>query len=221
MPTTDLFPDATGNYAQWTVGAGSRPTCVQTNDGNTSRIDALAGSTPMDSYSCDDLPASAALVNTVIIRSYTRREGAGAGNSNHFTRLGGVDQAEPAFAHALSYTLRSDTVATPPGGGSWDVADVNGLEAGINHGSSGASDVRCTQIFLNVDYTDAGFGFITFFEILLPLIGGQLSFQEFVGALQLITLRHRNRPRWKRHEILKMWDEYKAWSRPSYLLLSR
>jgi len=219
MANTDIFPDAAGNYQQWINGAGSVPGNVQTNDGDTTRRQLASGNTGIDTFTLDDLPTDAEIINTVIARALLKRQGAGSGNFRNYIRENATDAFSGTFTVSTVYVTYSNTFATAPDASAWTPTSVNAMEGGYQRSSSGAAEVRCTQTFVNVDYEQAGSSFITFFSMLSPLIGGALTYAQFAQAMRLITLHHRNRIRWRADEMKAMWEAYRAWGHRAYLFV--
>ena len=176
MASRTLLPDAAGFYTAWTVGAGSRPTLAQTNDGDTSY--AITAGNVRDSYAVDNLQPSDVTVNSVTAHAYTKRTTSGAGTTKLFTRYNSVNDDGTFFSHNLNnYTIHSEAFANAPGGGGWTPAIVDATEVGLLHGGGAAPGVRYTQIWLVVVTTESsGESFIVLLSQILPLLGAALPF---------------------------------------------
>lgn len=158
MPTVTLYPRAVGCNSAWTVGAGSRPTCVATNDGDGSYIFTNT-SARIDSYILDLLPAAAVTVSQVDVHFVGRYgSGAPAPTIAVYQALTGCATSNEGASQTMGagYADYVATNTTRPGGGAWSVADVNGASFGVKYtGLTGDGQGLVTQIYANVTYATA------------------------------------------------------------------
>ena len=120
------------------------------DDDNTSYLQAAAdGYVEQYSLAAHTIP-SGSKVNSVSVHSRTRRlSGSGNTHSVHLV-LGGSSSVSATHVGATSWVSFTDLLARP-GGGSWTLSDLSTLEVGIKR--VGSIIVRCTSLWLIVDYT--------------------------------------------------------------------
>lgn len=159
MATEILRPNAAGYYSQWSA-AGDSPNyaCVDESsaDGDTTYCQLVFGNNGRDSYNLGAWPYSGKTINSVTVY-FTARTSA----SKHilpFLRLSSTDNDGTGVVVGATYAQYSETIARP-GGGDWSEADLANLEAGCYlYDNSGKAYGRVTQVYVVVDYSDAGGG---------------------------------------------------------------
>lgn len=213
MAIVNLLPTATGAYSAWTIGAGSRPTLAQTNDGLTSYC--LNRFLVHDSYAVDNMPADAASITTVQCQAYMNQDQSGdAGTCTLFVRYSATNTFGSAFGLTTSWVLKTYTFPNVPGGSGWTVAEVDGTEAGVRHDATSSVWAQYTMLFLRVTYVQSGETFIPFYysvlaPLLAPLIGAGLTLDQFTAAVRLVS-----RVRYDDAELEKMWRISNALTHP-------
>jgi hypothetical protein len=173
MPTTRLLPAAAGTDQAWSNGAGTVPTNVSTDDGDTTyRTTASASSVP-DTFFADALPVQATIVNTVDAAVKGRRSAGGTTRMNARWRLGGTALNGAIQIDSASYTLATEVAVARPGGGAWVKTDFPGGGAGAECGyittNTGVADtMRSTWAYFDVAWTPAAGGFFYLLGCWLP-----------------------------------------------------
>lgn len=96
----------------------------------------------------------------IYIRCRSEMAGAGAGDCRTIIRPTTTTYYGNIESPNTSYVLYSTQYAANPDGGSWDWTDIDGLAAGVYARSelrlSLYRPVRCTQVYIEVDYTPSG-----------------------------------------------------------------
>lgn len=223
MPSTNLLPDGNGHALQWTVGAGTRPTCVQTHDSDTSYVWINRTQAGTDAYTVDNMPANAGPITLVQSCFAYRRSGTG---TNSEVKSGAYYSGAHAWGalHSIgdSYVQSSDTLAQAPGGGSWTKAILDSSQVEFyNDGTGDANSVRVTMARLYVEYELAGgFSFI----IVGSLAAGLLVFpflEDFCrhvesGRPRVADAAALRTPRLRPDELSRTWREYREHPFPRY-----
>jgi hypothetical protein len=165
MPIITLLPNGAGtdNSGFYVNGAGNH-TNLQTDDGDASYVEIQLG---FRSVQVEDLPREAAGVNSVAVKSTSRRTG-GAFNIVHGIREGANVVSAPQRNIGGGYALYSDSFARPAGGGVWTVSNVNATQPRIAPTSTGLEHLRTTFLALEVDYSVQSGAFVF---LLLPFVG--------------------------------------------------
>ena len=151
-----LRPDGAGTYAQW-LGTG---TCLYTAvdeeiaDGDTTYIQITnnQGALEKAAFNLPNSAIGAGVINSVTVKMTAKKLG---DTSPHkiLTRTVSTDYVSAGYLD-LAYTERSIEYVTNPNTGlAWTWAQVNALEAGIQGYGSSAAWARCTQIYVEVDYS--------------------------------------------------------------------
>lgn len=214
MATVDLLPNGNGYSIQWVLSAGTRPSCLWTNDGATSYISKDTASVGIDSYTLDDMPAGAVSINSVVVYAYVGRSATGPGNGNIGVRYNSTNLFSSAAIFPGSWNQWTYTAANAPGGGAWTPTILNSTEVMVRAQGDGTSGVSayCTQLYVHVDYVPGGSMFMIIMSLLGPLIGSCLTWPQFCRALDLLERRYR----FTREERLEMYRKLREWKRPSY-----
>lgn len=213
MPTLAALPNATGSYTQWTVSGGSRPSCVQTNDGDTTKVALTSGTTGIDTYHMTNLPGAANQVTSVASGCYIRRTAAGGGTCN-VTMYDGTLGYSSGFSLNISYTAHYYSF-NPPSGGSWTPAIWNSAQAGPRRSVAGAAGCYCTMVYSNVVYTLAAGGFIYLLHSILAAVGGGVTLSHLPGMARDIF--HQTRSIIRPDEYAEAFREWSTWTRPVYV----
>jgi len=149
--TLVLDVNGDGATANWTYVGAADYTAVTTDDGDTS-------------YASEDkanqvhrwtveTTAETGTVNSVTVWTAARREGGDEDVSLLLNNTGNSG----ALGITGSYASYSNTWNTDPDGGAWDFTKVNNLSIGVQAFKTGgggfSSELRCTRIWVEVDYT--------------------------------------------------------------------
>lgn len=202
MATTTLTGNAVGFASGWTVGAGTRPSLINSDDGDTSYVAANGGTgVPVaEHYGLTALSGRPALISRV--EQFTKVARAGGTNQIYSAFLstpGGTRNiAQSASVVSGTYTLHNFLhTFSKPGGGTWGVGDfvtVGQYEmAAEASDNAGASFVKWTYGYVEVDWSPEGGGFAFLVaQWLLPLLGlasHGVSFEEITRALRSLRTR--------------------------------
>ena len=223
MSAFTLYPLAAGYTSAWGIGAGSRPTCVQTNDAGTSYITKDGSIAGIDAYTLDDLPGGAATVNgNVTANGYWGRSAINPGNANNGFRYSGTNGFGGAFTCPPSWTLQSDAFAQAPGAVPWTPAVLNLTEILCQDAGTGTGGVfqHVTQLYATGDYTpgSGGFAYLIASHI-LPLLGAAIplsKMRELALAVWRTKLPGIGRTLILPHEYELAWREWAAYRHPRF-----
>lgn len=161
MPAFTIRPNGQGAYTGWTLGAGaSKPAAMADSNDATYVHDPATGA--MESYTLENLPATAgAISGSLTWHCRMNKAPGGAGTAYALIRYSGTN-ATAGWGPGLDVAIAEQTAtfATPPTGGVWTPAAVNGLEAGFYNGMSVA--VYAYDLWVTGTYTatTGGFGLI-------------------------------------------------------------
>jgi hypothetical protein len=127
-----LLPSGAGNSAQWTPSAGANYACVDDTapDGDTTYV-ASSTAGHKDTYALGDLVSTAGTIFGVQTNLVGRKDDAGSRTVRPVLRLSGTEATGATTGLSDSYLDILDIFETAPGGGAWDMAGVNGAEAGV------------------------------------------------------------------------------------------
>lgn len=143
--TTWIYPDAAGVTQQYVNGAGTVPTNVQTNDGDSS-YRSTTTDLKIDLFSMDDLPEGAE--TTDYYRGYVVSRGVGS-NIVHRVRLytsGSSVESGNRTALNGSWTTTSYPFVNDAAGNPWTVSTVNVSQLGYRRTQSSGPGHRVTQV---------------------------------------------------------------------------
>ena len=163
MATEILRPDADGDeVALLANGAAADWDCVDeaSPDDDTTY---LSNNTTTFVYDSLNLQASALSGETITaIDAWDRsRVAASPGAQDEKeagVRLGGANTMGAVFQFdSTLYIDRESAALARPGGGSWAVSDLASLQVRIGLRENGSSTARCTQAWVEVNYTAGGF----------------------------------------------------------------
>jgi len=151
MPIATIQVAATSVPDQWTLGLGpNKVVAVQSpDDDNTTRIDeSTVHDKEQYTLAASGIPAGST-INTVTVRS--RSLGGLDRGVTVGLVLGGNTSIGPDHLNDV-YTTFND-ILPRPGGGAWLLADLPGLEVFCEKHGAVAGGVRCTSLWVLVDYT--------------------------------------------------------------------
>lgn len=172
-----------GGSSSWTYSGGaSNYYNLVTDDGDTT----YARTTTNNSYHLVNLDNISTSVTgtglSVTLKAVCRGEA--ANNTMRLAIRVGTINYDGSINHTLTtaYATYSETWSNKPGGGSWTIADINALEAGVKS-TNIATGQRCTQIFVEVSSPD-----------LQPDIGvgTKLIWGQNLGGSSTITVNNTN-----------------------------
>lgn len=197
MPVETLTAASTGTYTGWAIAAGSRPSLVNSDDGDTSYCTSSTIG-HKDSYVLTVLVPAAITIDNVSMFAKTAEWSGGNGDVAFFMRsYGGVDGSlGGTHSGAAGYNLKeSDMTSLRPGGGSWiptDFESGNETQMGLNSRSN--NGVRYTYAYTEVTYTPmpAGawrWGIQMWLPPLIAAASHALSRQDVISILSRLRTR--------------------------------
>ena len=160
-PTEILRPNAAGDASLHTAnGAATEWECVDeaTSDGDTTYVSQIDTAEVVSYYNLQATALTTETVDSVDCQHRSRGDGTTGGRSRGGVRLSSVDTAGALRSPADAYTLFEDAALARPGGGSWAVGDLNALQVYMGlriQIAAGSSETRCTQIYVEINYTAA------------------------------------------------------------------
>lgn len=160
MATETLRPIANGSYIALSRNTGTQNyQCVDevSSDDDSTYVYTTSTSGQRDLY---DLPAHSAgsgTINSVTVKSICRRTSAGGGGTARLDVLvGGSLYTGSSAGLGVSYAEISRAMATSPAtGAAWTWGEIDAMEAGVNLVAPSGYEARCTQLWVEVDYTPA------------------------------------------------------------------
>ena len=174
MPTETLRPNGAGDATGLTASAGSNYQCVDevTANGDTDYVYGTTAGPVVDYYALDDTALTTETVDSVdvILESKVSANATSGDRSQPGVRLSGSDTNGTLSSLTTSYVARQSPALVRPGGGSWAVSDLNGLQAKIGLYEDGADQSRATQIYVEINYT-AGAGTVKVRSLMMTGVG--------------------------------------------------
>lgn len=207
MATQERLPTSDGAINNWTALSGGSKFSevddpVGTPDDATSYV-YKSGSNGAQQFGFTAFSISSSAIS--LLKQFVRiRHGAGTTGGRWVPRIGvnGVDYSGTTVlggAIGTSFGDHSnDWLTNPATGAAWTEADIEGTGAAplqtfylVASNISGTNEIRCTQTYLQVDYTASGGGLtstkalISKAEFETPLVStrGRISFSEFESPL--------------------------------------
>lgn len=176
MATQTRLPTGDGSNNDWTASSGGSKFAdiddpVGTPDDDATYISKTTpNGTQSSTFTAFDITSSAVAKVSVLIRA--KRNAEGSNSARPTITTGTTLRVVDSFALTESYAdYVSDWLTNPATGSAWAEDEVEGTAAspgnrltqyGINStGLAGAEEMRCTQNYCTVDYTEAGGGDIT------------------------------------------------------------
>lgn len=224
MPVSNLAcADISGvPYDQWNLAVGAtKVAAVASNDGDTTYLNSGASNTRQ----CFNLswPTDIGTVNSLVANAYMKyatdpawQAGVGVRNS------AGEDTSTTSLTS--SYALYSRT-CSKPGGGSWSAADCASGVTWIqirNYTSPGGGHVRCTYVYLTLDYTQPAGCFIPIWSFLLPFLGAGIELANLPALARVLRCREVRpgiRTWFRPDEYAEALRVYREWRRPAFAFL--
>ena len=202
MPTQIQLPASVSTPAQWGV-TGSDPSCVQTNDGDTSTIYTTNQSYEhlylMDAFPAGVIDPVDACSTHLWIKTVDGDAGA------YFSWDG--DSYVDIGARGTSYADQGTTYY------SLVKADITAGKCGVKSPASGSVSGRVTMIYRRVDYHTAAGGLIF---LLGSLAGAAVGLHELAGLASETFRRTRVLIRPDEYEAL--WRELREWRYPVHFI---
>lgn len=134
MKIVSLYPTAAGTTTQFTPSVGANWSCVDEVPVNTTDYVASPTVGNRDLYGLGDLPAGAGNPKAIRVGVYAQKTDAGASSLKPAVReSGGLVTAQAAQALTTSWAgyFGASLFRRPSDNAAWSVADVNGLQAGV------------------------------------------------------------------------------------------
>ena len=223
MPITTLDPTSAGTYTQWTEVGGVRSTLV--SDNNDATYIRGVASALRDSYQMDNLPAAAA--GGGVIRSVKSRNRGkyipGCLGHYIFVRLDGTDGSNLTIGMTDSWAWWVSATHSRPGGGSWTVANVNAVEAGVRARTvTDSGDTYCSEIELQVNWSPATSGWRCLVVCFLgPVLGAGLQLSDMPALISAFNRATRGKHIIHSHEALTMFNDLRANPHRHHLFLGK
>ena len=156
-----LRPDGVGTYTQYdsqfpTSGEHWDKVDEETPDEDSTYIEGDSTNNDKDSYTLTDsgLPVGT-IINSVTVYIRSKKSETPPTSVATFIRTNGADYTGLEIALSLSYVNYSTLYTTNPQTGSnWTVAEIDSLEAGMQHTGAKNKIERTTQVWIDVVYTD-------------------------------------------------------------------
>lgn len=156
MAVETLRPNGTttGNWPSLTGAATHH--AATSDDLDTSYIRNNTSTDQTDLLDLTNTALTSETINSMDIRFRARSETTAVGHIQVGLTLSGVDSlAADELLIPTSATNFSKTSISRPGGGSWTVSDLNGLQVKAI-GSATANAIRCFELYVDVNYTSGG-----------------------------------------------------------------
>jgi uncharacterized protein (UPF0333 family) len=164
--TLTLHPSGSGTSSLSIHGGSANWNCVSdtgSGDGDSTYVyrDTSSGypSFTVDTYATEDASVSGT-INSVTVRMRAKSYNlGGTGYACTVLRSGGNNYQGTSVVLTSSYTVYSTTYSNNPAGGAWTWSAINSLQCGVGlTRTSGGGEVRCTQVWVEVNYTSADYG---------------------------------------------------------------
>lgn len=228
MPTAICRPSATGTYNDWTLGAGGSkqaaldPGNPVSHDDDTTycSIGTSPGSANKQSVYLDTgMPSGIATVNQVDFYTRSRTTGTPSVEStSSFIRRDTSESTPVAQVETGSYQNNAQTSISRPGGGSWVPADFvsTNIQGAIGVGTANAQPMRCTSIWVELDYRFLVGGYL---QLLVPTLGPlvALLLRDMPGIARVVYSRTSQII--KPEEYLEALAEYRSYAWPKRFVL--
>ncbi len=189
MAAFTIRPTSQGNYNAWILGAGASKPVAESDASDATHIN-TDGTTMTDSYVLDDLPSDAGYIDGSVVWNARINKAAGGSavsGAQALLRYSGTDSLGVAESIDGTITTFTETYATAPGGGAWDVATVNATEGGIK--SDWTVIVNCYDIWLTGTYEVSAGGLVFLLSLLGGAVGSGLSLQDVPGLAAMLGRR--------------------------------
>lgn len=163
--TVDRVPEAAGDYTNIAnvQGAATHWEAVDdppaVPDDIATYVWTVNNAQEKDAYNLQDFSSlvdANAGVQSVTV--YFRFRSAAAVNvhAQPYLRLGGVETTGTEVVEGAAAWTTHNEVLARPGGGNWTPSDIDNLQVVIGIRSTGAHQAQCTQVYVQIGYTDVG-----------------------------------------------------------------
>lgn len=155
MSVETLRPNGTttGNWPGLT-GAATHHAAVNDNS-DASYIRNNTSTDQTDLLDLDNTALTTETITSIDIRFRARSETTTTGHIQAGLTLSGTDSlAADETSISTTATNFTKTSISRPGGGSWAVSDLNGLQVKLI-GSASSNAIRCFEVYVDVNYTAA------------------------------------------------------------------
>lgn len=166
MATQNLYVDGSGTYTNWDFPTFD-PHFEQVddqpiNDGNSTEIKddgvfSPNGTGPKDSFNIDDWTLGNKLITKVEVVFWAKFSQGADNTVRPFLRLNSTNTEGSQETLTSSYTEYTQEISRP-GGGNWLYTDLDDLEVGViasaSEGNKLGDNIRVTQIYVKITYTE-------------------------------------------------------------------
>lgn len=197
MTTIILLPTAAGNYQQFTNGAGTVPTNVQTADGNTSfRTTTTDGQ--KDTFPVDDMPGNIASVSQADASISAATTSGTMTGRNMMRSSVPTDRFGANKTITTTYSEHNEVWATDADSSAWDETKINAHEFGYESVSGSASAMRVSRVMVTVTYEIGAGGYNWLIGCWLPpliaVASHVLTRREILAALDCLKYKRISLP---------------------------
>ena len=213
MPIDTLFPLSQGFYSNFNlVGAATKSIALQSDDGDTTRIQIQSAAVQRDSHYVDALSAARSVSNVDVSIKSKRVTGVVTW-SMPIVYVASTLGTGTCINPTLSYTTNTKT-AFPRPTGSWSPADFPGGGAGAEIGIStcntgSVNAIACTYCYADVTYEPPLGGFALFVTQWLPPLFAVASHGLLKREAAAILRNRKTRPA-GRDELRRLLEAFKV-----------
>ena len=155
MATETLRPDAIGDETALTPSAGANWECVDEetpDEAGTTVYHSTVATWKRDLYNLPAHSVGSGTINSVKVycRCYVL---AGSANAKCILKSNSTVTEGSSQAISGSWVTYSEQWNDNPADSAWEWADIDALQIGVSLLPAGAVTPRCTQVYVEVDYT--------------------------------------------------------------------
>lgn len=126
-----VVPSGAGNSTQWTPSSGSNWAAVDEVPPVMTDYVETTTATNKDTYALGNIATTSGTVYAVQTNTYAQKTDAGARTMHDVLRYSTNESSGATYGLSDTAQYYSTPFDVPPGGGTWDITKVNGLEAGF------------------------------------------------------------------------------------------